>query len=278
MNPVLPQLTHLAKMGKMLLRSETRSMGEQFMPRHAVTGIEFKSLNALILLAENKGAEHEYLTLGDLVAYDASFPEEAPGTQLWFYETKSVQKHFYVFQLNQCSGAGLEVLRRGNTRNRLQLVSSISGFLATVGIHQETTSGPSYFSEDAGGRVYLSEKINAEAVDVEFSTVFSGIIHWARHLSRLVQYHPQGESAQSPHREYENLVAEIGAAFLAAHFGLHYAPRDTVYNSGWEQMIADCPEAIKAAAADAQLAVDYLFNVVFDKMASHYEESTILER
>ena len=58
----------------------------------------------------------------------------------------------------------------------------------------------------------------------------------------------------------EELVAEIGAAFLCADLGLANIPRPdhAAYIASWLKILKDDPRAILTAAAKAQQAVDYL--------------------
>lgn len=58
----------------------------------------------------------------------------------------------------------------------------------------------------------------------------------------------------------EELVAELGSAFLMAELGLASEPRrdHAPYIASWLQVLADDPRAIVTAASKAQEAVDYL--------------------
>jgi antirestriction protein ArdC len=58
----------------------------------------------------------------------------------------------------------------------------------------------------------------------------------------------------------EELVAELGAAFVAAHLGLSIEPRSdhAAYIASWLRVLRGDPRAILTASAKAQEAVDYL--------------------
>jgi antirestriction protein ArdC len=62
----------------------------------------------------------------------------------------------------------------------------------------------------------------------------------------------------------EELVAELGAAFLCADLGISLRPRDdhASYLAGWLKVMKADPRAIFAAAAHAQRACDLLLGVV----------------
>ena len=58
----------------------------------------------------------------------------------------------------------------------------------------------------------------------------------------------------------EELVAELGSAFLAAELGLYLEPREdhAAYIGSWLRVLKEDKRAIFQAAAHAQCAVDYL--------------------
>jgi antirestriction protein ArdC len=58
----------------------------------------------------------------------------------------------------------------------------------------------------------------------------------------------------------EELVAELGSAFIAGHLGISVEPRPdhAAYLSSWLRVLRNDPRAILTASAKAQQAVDYL--------------------
>jgi len=76
--------------------------------------------------------------------------------------------------------------------------------------------------------------------------------HWTGHTSRL--------DRKKDNYAFEELVAEIGAAMLAASLGISPTPRvdHAKYLSGWIKNINDKPTTVISAAAKAQAAANYL--------------------
>jgi antirestriction protein ArdC len=91
-----------------------------------------------------------------------------------------------------------------------------------------------------------------------FSVLGHEHIHWTGHGSRLDRNLSQrfGKAA----RAAEELVAEIGSAFLCAELGITQDVRadHAQYLANWLQLLKDDPKAIFAAAARASEAVNYL--------------------
>jgi hypothetical protein len=82
-------------------------------------------------------------------------------------------------------------------------------------------------------------------------------IHWTGHGSRLDRNLKRFGKAE---RAAEELVAEIGSAFLCAELGItqDVRPDHAQYLASWLQLLKDDPKAIFAAAARASEAVSYL--------------------
>ena len=94
--------------------------------------------------------------------------------------------------------------------------------------------------------------------DAYLSTKAHELMHWTGHQGRL---HRQfglrfGDQAYA----FEELVAEIGAAFLCADLGVTADVREdhAAYIANWLQVLTDDKRAVFTAAAQAQRAVDFL--------------------
>lgn len=88
------------------------------------------------------------------------------------------------------------------------------------------------------------------------------LTHWTLHPTRLNRVQ---ESARFGNEAYarEELVAELGAAFLCAALGIAAEPRadHADYIGNWLQVLSNDNRAIFIAAAQAQRAVDYLHSL-----------------
>ncbi|MDE2344395.1 MAG: DUF1738 domain-containing protein [Betaproteobacteria bacterium] len=90
------------------------------------------------------------------------------------------------------------------------------------------------------------------------STLLHELTHWTGHKNRLdrVAFKKWGDDAYA----FEELVAELGAAFGCAHLGLVPAIREdhAPYIAGWIKQLKNDPRALVNAAAQASKALDYL--------------------
>jgi len=84
------------------------------------------------------------------------------------------------------------------------------------------------------------------------------LTHWTAHPCRLARVLGKrfGDNAYAA----EELIAELGAAFLCADLGITPEPRDdhAAYLGHWLKVLREDKRAIFSAAAHAQRAVDYL--------------------
>ena len=85
------------------------------------------------------------------------------------------------------------------------------------------------------------------------------LVHWTGHRSRLDRDLTLGRFGDEAYAR-EELVAELGAAFVCADLGLTLEPRPdhAAYIASWLQLLKDEPRAIFTAASKAQAAADWM--------------------
>jgi antirestriction protein ArdC len=95
-----------------------------------------------------------------------------------------------------------------------------------------------------------------------YGTLLHELTHWTKHTDRLdrdfgrKRWGDEGYAA-------EELVAELGAAFLCADLGVTPEPREdhSAYVASWLDVLKNDKRAIFTAAAHAQRAADYLHSL-----------------
>jgi antirestriction protein ArdC len=92
-----------------------------------------------------------------------------------------------------------------------------------------------------------------------YATLAHEMTHWTRHESRLNRDLGRKRFADAGYA-MEELVAEIGAAFLCADLGITPETREdhAAYIASWLKVLKDDKRAIFTAASHAQKAADYL--------------------
>ncbi|MBV5265907.1 ArdC family protein [Pinisolibacter aquiterrae] len=92
-----------------------------------------------------------------------------------------------------------------------------------------------------------------------YATLGHECVHWTRHSSRLDRNFGRTRFGDEGYAR-EELVAELGAAFLAADLGLTPEPRldHAAYIASWIKVLKDDKRFVFTAASHASRAVDYL--------------------
>ena len=93
-----------------------------------------------------------------------------------------------------------------------------------------------------------------------YATLFHELTHWTGHSSRLARDMKNrfGDKGYA----IEELVAELGSAFLAADVGIATEPRldHAAYVADWLRVLKSDPRALATAAARASVAAEYVLS------------------
>jgi antirestriction protein ArdC len=92
-----------------------------------------------------------------------------------------------------------------------------------------------------------------------YATLAHESMHWTKHPSRLDRQFGRKQWGDAGYAE-EELVAELGAAFLCADLEISLQPREdhASYIAHWLTVLKNDKRAIFRAAAHAQRAADFL--------------------
>lgn len=111
----------------------------------------------------------------------------------------------------------------------------------------------------AADRVQMPHFENFRDPQAYYATLAHELTHWTRHPSRLDRDFGRQRFGDEGYAR-EELVAELGAAFLCADLGLALTPREdhAAYIASWLQVLKNDKRFIVSAAAHAQRACDWL--------------------
>jgi antirestriction protein ArdC len=104
-----------------------------------------------------------------------------------------------------------------------------------------------------------------------YATLLHELIHWTGHPAR--QSRPAFLNRTAETYAFEELVAELGAAFLCAEFDLANTPRKdhAQYLNSWLRLLGDRPRQLLEASRLAQKAMESLLKT---PQAEHEEDDT----
>jgi antirestriction protein ArdC len=95
-----------------------------------------------------------------------------------------------------------------------------------------------------------------EQVEQYYSTAFHELVHFSGAKHRLNR--DMTGKYKDPKYSFEEIVAELGAAFLCAHLGIRAELRHAGYIQSYLEALKEDDKAFFRAAAKAQQAVDFL--------------------
>jgi len=154
---------------------------------------------------------------------------------------------------------------------------TFDGFIARTGAIIRF-GGTHAFYSPAYDEIHLPKRGDFKSPEGYMATLTHELIHWSGNKDRLCR----DLSGRFGNRAYaaEELVAELGAAFLLAILGLANVPHPdhARYLASWLPLLKDDPRAIFVTAAQASQAADWLFDIAAEARSEPNETATSAER
>ena len=168
---------------------------------------------------------------------------------------------YEVFNADQVDG--YKPPRSAKHKNRVRIVEGAERFVAaTRAVIRHGGTVAEYDLDDDIIRMPERERFDGSdtctATEAYWATLLHELVHWTGSESRCKRRFGRrfGDGAYAR----EELIAELGAAFLCADLGvtLELRPDHAQYIAGWLEVLRKDNEAIITAARSAQKAVDFL--------------------
>ncbi len=256
-----------------------RGAGIDARPANATTGRPYRGVNVLLLnlraVAQGFGRSR-WLTFQQALAVGGHVRRGEQGTQIVFFKMHEIdgnttapadgksQRHvvpllraFTVFNVEQINGlpAGLS----GPDRPALGWtpVEAAERILVDSGALLQHGGSRAYYAPDAD-LIQLPPVSAFDCSSDYYATALHELTHWTGHASRCNR--PLGMRHGVNAYAFEELVAEMGAAFLTDHCGLVGQLQHASYIASWLEALRNDKRLIFTAASHAQRAADYLLN------------------
>ena len=168
-------------------------------------------------------------------------------------------KAYTVFNVQQIDGLPARYQTKPETKGEpLQLIENTERFFAATGATFRHGGNRAYYAP-AADIIQLPAPEAFKDAESYAATKAHELTHWTKHPSRLDRDFGRQRFGDEGYAR-EELVAELGAAFLCADLGIPPEPRDdhAAYIGHWLKVLQNDKRAIFQAAAHAQRAVDYL--------------------
>jgi antirestriction protein ArdC len=170
-----------------------------------------------------------------------------------------VMKGYTVFNVDQIGGLPDHYYATGTAVNHdVTRLDAVDRFFAATGATIRHGGGQAFYSIDRDV-VQMPDIPTFRDHENYYATLAHEMTHWTRHPSRLNRDLGRKRFGDAGYA-MEELVAEIGAAFLCADLGITPETREdhAAYIGSWLKVLREDKRAIFTAASHAERAADHL--------------------
>ena len=256
--------------------------GSSAMPQNLVSKKAYRGVNSFLLACQPYGSPY-WLTFKQCSELGGKVVKGSKSTPVVFWKmleqntseqdiettitvSRFILKYYNVFNAEQCEGITTPPLPEPST-----LFSPIENaeliFLGMPCKPEIKYGGNRACYSPSLDYVKLPEKSAFNSPEEYYSTLFHELGHATGHEKRLARKSVLEPSYFGSH-EYskEELVAEMGAAFLCGHAGIEHSTieNSAAYIKGWLKALKDDKTLLVHAAAQAQKSAEYILNLQAD--------------
>lgn len=245
------------------------SLGSGSMPRNAISQRAYSGANVALLwmAADAKGyASNRWLTYKQASEAGGNVRKGEKSTSIIYASTFEKEndkgekdripflKSYAVFALEQCDG--LDHLHEKPVEiNKGERDNLCEAFLKDTLADLRHGEGRAYYNHK-GDFIMLPPFSTFTDSNGYYATALHELVHWSGHEARCNRQFGKrfGDQAYAA----EELVAELGAAFMCAEFGFDAVTQHAAYVQNWIKLLKDDPRAFITAASKASASVEYL--------------------
>lgn len=260
------------------------------LPMNLVTKHGYRGINLLLLCLSPYTSPH-YLTFkqvsaiggfikrgekGYRVVYWQLVDDKGPNTGQGDADTghspvdeprkKPFLRYYTVFNVEQCSGVPERLIPKSMIR--IEPITACENVVNNIPSKPKIIDAREAYYEritDTIGIPSINRFISREE---HYSTLFHELVHSTGHPCRLNREYKQAIASNHDEHSKEELIAELGNAFLCAH--AHISPKtidnQASYIAHWLEKLKSDKRLIISASSSAQKAVDYILGKSDEKM------------
>ena len=245
------------------------------MPRNAVSGRPYSGVNMLLLSgsAVRFGfSSNRWLTYKQAIAAGGNVKKGSKGILVIYFAILDVKdeetgedkklpmlKKFTVFNLDQCENLPEELTTLPAATDEKIDVAAIEKLAEDFGVlikHGETVANPCYVP--SGDFIKMPNKERFTSAANYYATLLHEMTHATGHKKRLNRDFSGRFGSEA--YAFEELIAELGSAFMCAEYGLIGATVENhaAYIENWLGILKSDKRAIFTASAQAAKAAEFL--------------------
>ncbi|MGD0442951.1 MAG: zincin-like metallopeptidase domain-containing protein [Edaphobacter sp.] len=256
-------------------------------PCNFYTGKPYRGINVLLLWSSEYSSPF-WLTFKQAQALKGSVRKGEHGTPIIFYKqlpeyakkdedttgkderVPFVLCHYTVFNVEQCDGLTLPEILQPAIAPEIdedELCENIvTGWENRPALYLNSPTEYRAYYRPTTDSVHMPARSRFVDAPHYYSTLFHELVHSTGHESRV--HRTFGDRFGDELYSKEELVAEMGAAFLCAIAGIaneHTDRNTTAYIQNWIEKLEEDNRLIVHAAANAQRAVDLILGNTFEE-------------
>jgi antirestriction protein ArdC len=253
-----------------------QTRGQGGLPRNLITGHEYRGINVWVLLSSGHSSPY-WLTFRQTKELDGHVRHGESGLPIvyWQFGRREVQdgveviekrsvlcRYYTVFNSEQCEGLRLQPLQPVEDQPQVDPIQSCEQVVSDWQTKPAIRHGgdKACYSKNLD-YVQMPDRSSFEGAEEYYSTLFHELTHSTGHPERLNrQTLTEFERFGDANYSREELVAEMGAAFLAGYCGIENRTinNSTAYLASWLKALQDDSRLVLVAAGQAQRAADLI--------------------
>ena len=246
------------------------------LPVNASSHSAYSGMNIMLLwisAAEQGFSSQYWLTFKQAKEMGGNVRKGEKGTRIFFYkmvqkkdalneeECYPMLKTYVVFNVDQIDGLDDKVTGPTPipTQDSVACIDEVEAFIEATQANI-TYGGAKAFFRPSTDNIVIPEKTRFTSTPDRYATIMHELTHWTGHKSRLDR--DLKNKFGSKDYAFEELIAELGSAFLMAELGIVGDVQHESYIASWLQALKNDKRYIFKAAASASKAHQYLTDLV----------------
>jgi antirestriction protein ArdC len=263
--------------------------GDAGIPRNVQTGFPYRGINVFLLAAAGHASPY-WLTFRQAKRRGGNVRKGEHGTPVIFWKWPDpedgkdggedaravpVLRYYLVFNVEQCDGVSIPVTSLAPQRafSPLARCEEILERMPDAPRIEHGRTHAAYLP--ARDTVILPARSAFESEAAYYATLFHELAHATGHARRLARPAVMDTASFGSHAySKEELIAEMGAAFLCGHAGIEAATLESAasYIDGWLRVLRGDGRLVVQAATHAQRAADFILGRAAESESDAGEE------
>ena len=245
------------------------------LPRNLVTKKPYRGINPFLLMAMGYESPH-WLTFRQAIQLGGSVKKGEKACPVVFWKQLAIEdkesaeqkkipllRLYYVFNVAQCEGLKNVPIEDTSPFVATEAAEIVAGMPEPPKI--KLGMSHAYYTP-VNDMVGMPERKRFDTEDAYHATLFHELVHSTGHEKRLKRQSitERNGFGSDPYCK-EELIAELGSAFLCGHAGIVERTIDNsaAYLEGWLKQLKQDKTLIVYAAAQAQKAADFILGRTF---------------